>query len=391
MKPVRVLCVSEYFLPGFRGGGPVRTLRNIPSLVGKAVEFSYLTRDRDLGCSEAYGGVTPDDWADYPYGKVFHATELRFGPGAVSRALTTSDTDIIYLNCFFGLKSSIAIVARHWARSYGKPVLLAPRGEFSPGALALKRAKKKLFLALARALGLYRKLWWHASTEEERQDILRQFPEANARIFVAEDPVEMANPVEVSDAEKTQGAMRLVFVSRITRKKNLDGLLNILNGAASRVTLRIYGPIEDEAHWQQCLSMIDNLPPNVTAEYLGDLYPDEVSRAFGEGDLFAFPTHGENFGHVIFEALGAGTPVLVSDQTPWQPDDTHAVTRLSLEDVDAWRAQIDLVAQLTKTEQQERRADALRYAKRHAASDKTRQDNLHMFQEVVRRSDMRVR
>ena len=35
-------------------------------------------------------------------------------------------------------------------------------------------------------------------------------------------------------------------------------------------------------------------------------------------DLFFLPTRGENFGHVIAEALSVGTPVLISDQTPWR-------------------------------------------------------------------------
>ena len=37
-----------------------------------------------------------------------------------------------------------------------------------------------------------------------------------------------------------------------------------------------------------------------------------------EHDLFFLPTLGENFGHVILEALYAGCPVLISDQTPWR-------------------------------------------------------------------------
>ena len=43
-----------------------------------------------------------------------------------------------------------------------------------------------------------------------------------------------------------------------------------------------------------------------------------VNEVFAEHDLFLFPTLGENFGHVICEALIAGCPVLLSDQTPWR-------------------------------------------------------------------------
>jgi glycosyltransferase involved in cell wall biosynthesis len=34
--------------------------------------------------------------------------------------------------------------------------------------------------------------------------------------------------------------------------------------------------------------------------------------------LLLLPTHGENFGHSIIEALSVGCPVLISDRTPWK-------------------------------------------------------------------------
>jgi len=387
---IRVLCVCDYFLPGFKAGGPIRTLKNMPALLSGAITFSYLTRDRDLGSTEPYEKITPDEWASYPHGRVFYATEALFGAPALSKALGTADTDVVYLNSFFSPRSSVAIVIRNWIRPFGKPILLAPRGEFSSGALALKGGKKRLYLALARAVGLYRNLWWHASTDSERQDILRVFPDAELRIFTAEDPVDLSTEATVTYKKKVAGLAQLVFVSRISPMKNLDGLLHILTGVTCRVTLHIHGPIEDEPYWQRCQTLIRDLPSNVTVEYRGTLHPDDVSRAFSAGDLFVFPTHGENFGHVIFEAVRAGTPVVVSDQTPWQPDTTGAVTRLPLDAVDAWRAQIEMVAQFTDTEQQARRADTLLYARRHATSEKTRQDNLRMFQEVVQRSAKKV-
>jgi glycosyltransferase involved in cell wall biosynthesis len=60
------------------------------------------------------------------------------------------------------------------------------------------------------------------------------------------------------------------------------------------------------------------LPPNVIAEYLGEIPHESVPALFASHDLFLFPTHGENFGHVIIESLSNGCPVLISDQTPWR-------------------------------------------------------------------------
>ena len=46
--------------------------------------------------------------------------------------------------------------------------------------------------------------------------------------------------------------------------------------------------------------------------------PDEVLDVFSKNDIFLFPTKGENFGHVIYEALSVGCIPIISDQTPWQ-------------------------------------------------------------------------
>lgn len=386
---IKVLSVNDYFLPGFKAGGPIRTLQNMARITADHVEFHFLTRDHDLGAGR-YFGIRSNQWASYPQGEVFYATDRMFGLPALSRALSAREVDILYLNSFFSPKGSIAIVARNRARPFGIPILLAPRGEFSAGALSGKSIRKRLFLALARMLGLYRTIWWHASTQDEKNDILRQFPDAGPRIFTAENPVETASEAIPGGTKKEAGRARLVFVSRIAPKKNLDGLLAILQGVQCQVALQIYGPLEHREYWQRCEAMIAGLPPHITAEYCGELTPDDVSHAFSEGDLFAFPTHGENFGHVIFEALRAGTPVVVSDQTPWQPDGTSAVARLPLEAVDDWRAHIESVAQLTDAEQQARRAEAQLYARRHATSGKTRMDNLRMFEEVARRNAMEV-
>lgn len=386
---INVLVVCDYFLPGSKAGGPIRTLQNMAKLTAGHVKFHFLTRNHDLG-AEPYDGIRSHQWANYSHGDVFYASKHAFGIPALCKALSEREVDLLYLNSFFSAKGSIAIVARNWLRPFGIPILLAPRGEFSLGALAIKSGRKRLFLALARTLGMHRQVWWHASTQEERSDILRQFPDAGPRIFTAEDPVEASREAIPGGMGKNVGYARLVFISRIAPKKNLDGLLDILQCVKCQVTLQIYGPIEHRAYWRRCQAKIAALPPNIVVEYRGELAPEEVPLAFSEGDLFSFPTHGENFGHVIFEALRAGTPVAVSDQTPWQPDGTSAVARFSLEAVDDWRTHIESVALLTEAEQQARRAEARRYAWRHATSEKTRMDNLRMFEEVARRNTMKV-
>ena len=111
--------------------------------------------------------------------------------------------------------------------------------------------------------------------------------------------------------------MRLVFISRISPKKNLVRLLEALAKVPVRTSLDIYGPKEDAHYWRECESLISSLPSHIEVTYSGALRPAEVPATFSRYDAFAFPTLGENFGHVIAESLASGCPVVCSDTTPW--------------------------------------------------------------------------
>ncbi|OWY14209.1 hypothetical protein B6V73_16565 [Thioclava sp. JM3] len=383
--PPIVLCVTDYFLPGYRGGGPVTTLANMRLQLASKVTLAIFTRDRDLGAASGYEGVVTEQWTDTTHGPVYYASPNAFGPRGLRRAMAGHAFDAIYLNSFFSAKGAILPYLALRRAAPRLPILLAPRGEFSPGALAVKRAKKRLYLQAARLFGLYQDIYWHASTDLEAQDIVRQFPKAKGRILIASDPVSAEPPsAAVSKAqEKRKGQLRLAFISRISPMKNLDGLLRILRDVPVEVSLDIFGPIEDKPYWQTCADIISSLPANIQVTAHGPIAPDQVSATFARYDLFAFPTHGENFGHAIFEALRAGTPVLISDQTSWTPDETKAVTVVPLEDEAGWRAEIRAAAELGPDGQDQRRRAAARFAEDYAARNSSHRANLEMFHALL--------
>jgi glycosyltransferase involved in cell wall biosynthesis len=195
---------------------------------------------------------------------------------------------------------------------------VAPRGEFSPGALGFKRWKKGPFLAIAQIAGLYRNVLWHASTEDEAQLIRRQFGGATRMITARNLPSMAGQQLKLCEAIDAPGPLRIVFLSRISRMKNLDYALGVLAKTRVPIQFDIWGTLEDPAYWKQCQEQIQALPENVAARYRGVADHSEVIKILASYDLFFLPTRGENYGHVIAEAFSAGTPVLLSDQTPWR-------------------------------------------------------------------------
>ena len=108
-----------------------------------------------------------------------------------------------------------------------------------------------------------------------------------------------------------------MFVSRISEKKGLTVLLAALRQVKAEVVLDIYGPEEDQREVAAAKRIVEQLPENVSCRFLGDVPFETVREVFSRYDVFAFPTAGENFGHVIAESLSAGCAVMVTDTTPW--------------------------------------------------------------------------
>ena len=325
MKP-RVMVFSRCYLPGFRGGGPVRSLVNLVQALGTEFDFRIITRDRDEGVDQPYPSVMPGTWQAVEGAQVRYVPRSAISVRWLAREIETTSPQLLYLNSFFDSIFTLKVlVARRSGMLPSVPVLLAPQGELSPGALGIKSRKKAAYIRFARLCGLYRGLEWQASSDTERNDILNTLTDvAPAHVRVAADLTERVDDAPLARAPRSpSGPLRLCFLSRISPKKNLDLALRVLAAVKVPVDFMIYGPVEDTAHWAACQRLIAQLPPHIQVQYGGALLPEQVRDALSQYDLFFFPTRGENFGHVIFEALRAGVPVLISDQTPWRDLEAH--------------------------------------------------------------------
>lgn len=353
MPKKRILCFTSYFLPGFRSGGPVRSLTNLCASLRDEFEFYVITRNRDLGAELPYTDVECGRWNRIGGVQVWYLNSPYAAVGPIREAILTAAPDLIYFQSALDPAVTVfpLLLRRLNLVSPNIPVLVAPRGELFPGALAQKRGKKALFRLVARKVGLYSGVGWHA-TDPLEAGYLRDWFGDHARIFFAPNlPPLVVGREAPRRLPKIQGSLRLVWLSRISPKKNLAGAIGMLARVNVQVTLAIFGTLEDKAHWAECQRLIVKLPPNVRVDYRGVIAPEDVVQTLAGYDAFYFPTLGENFGHVILEALLAGCPLLLSDRTPWRSLAQSSLGfDLPLEQPDAFVAAIERLAAMSPAE-----------------------------------------
>lgn len=319
MKKILVFC--DYYLPSVKSGGGMWTVANLVERFCDRYEFHIVTRNYDSpGDTTPYSSVRTGEWNDVYNARVYYAEADDITKSTIARLVSEVRPDCVFLNSAFSTPVVKYLMARRSKLVPDLPTILAPCGELSIGALKSKRYKKKAYLAYARFLGLYTGVIWKASTETEVIEIRRVFG-STLEPLIAPDltPKSILPDFSVDNKpNKTAGAVKFVFLSRIVQKKNLKYFLELLTEInVGKITFDIVGPQEDAAYWNECAAVVDKLTDNITVNIIGSVSYADGLRSLCNNHFFVLPTLNENFGYVFIESLAAGSPLLVSDQTVW--------------------------------------------------------------------------
>jgi glycosyltransferase involved in cell wall biosynthesis len=342
-----ILVFADWFEPGYKAGGPIRSCVHFVHQMKDQYTIYVITTDRDLNDTTPYSNVESDKWIDYDAGvKVFYSSPQYLSWNHIKEQLKAIRPDFIYLNSMYSRYFSIYPLLMQRMGIIKSKIVLAPRGMLKDSAVQFKSGKKKIFLSAFRQMRLHRITHFHATDSTEVGDVKRYFGSSaqvsqasNFPGFVKEYP---------GSIKKKSGELAIIFIGRLHPIKNLHFLLETLKPVTGNVSLTIVGNAEDENYVTHCKSIIKGFPANIRVQFAGEIPNNELGKIISQHHIFALPTQGENFGHAIFEALAAGKPVLISDQTPWrnlaktqsgwdisleQPGDfTHALQKMVLFD-----------------------------------------------------------
>lgn len=316
MKKRKILILNGQYAPGYKGGGPIQSCINMVENLYEQFDFYVLCADRDYKETAPYNGVKINQWNDVGHAKVYYLSPEKQNLKGFEKIINSIDYDVMYLNGFFSPIFTICpLVLRRMGRLKRKPVILTPRGDFT-GGCENKKIKKYSYIYLAKFLELYKGLFWHATSNIEERDINQKFK--NADVVTAPNLPAKYVPKRVS-INKKPGKLRLVFVSRIFPKKNIKYALEVLTQITEgNIIFDIYGPMEDRSYWNECKGVISKMPKNVRVKYCGEAEHKDIPHIFEQYHAFFFPTLGENYGHVIVEAMTNNCLCILSKGvTPW--------------------------------------------------------------------------
>lgn len=351
------------YLPGYKDGGPVRSIKNLTDYLGDEYNFKILTCDRDHGDDKSYDNIVVNGWNQVGMAEVYYVPPRQFKASLIKKL--SEGVDLIYLcGCFNDYAITTLVMKR--LGQIKIPIVVAAMGLFSPMEFRLKYWKKKTFTTIFNLLGIFKDIYWSATSELEISEICQQVKANRSQFFIAED---LPRKVETNYIckKKQNGKLEVVWISRIAPKKNLIEAIEILKQVTSEVHFVIYGPIHVENYWENCKQELDKLPSNILWEYKGNIDSEEVVEILRQHHVFLFPTLGENYGHVIQEALSAGCLCILSDQTPWKDlEENKCGYVYSLQEREKFVAAVEEYASLTEDELNECANIAISYVAKNS-------------------------
>lgn len=234
-----------------------------------------------------------------------------------------------------------------WSRQMHIPYIISPHGALTSWALRYHWWKKLPALLLYQYYDLRKASVFHVTTSEETVDVQRLF--LRQPVCVAPLGVELQSKADKPDTNKD-----ILFLSRIHPKKNIASLLVAWNAipTTKRIGWRliIAGP-DDIGHQQELKELAiglglrvrdfsgelefgkkqihggNEVPLSVYQEkisqcdadvvFTGPVYGETKDWLYQEARYFILPSHSENFGVVVIEALAARTPCITTKGTPW--------------------------------------------------------------------------
>jgi glycosyltransferase involved in cell wall biosynthesis len=226
--------------------------------------------------------------------------------------------DLIHIHTVFAYASTAAALI---ARAKAVPYIVRPLGVLNRWGFENRKPflKRLSFAAIDKRILLHAAAVQYTS-EQEKAEAERLCAVANA--VVVPNPIRISG--DLARPANTKGSVSqpvILFMSRLDEKKGLDLLIQ----AFGRVKRRFPESIlvvagSGEAPFEKSLRLLAERELVAGAiEWAGFVSGVAKRDLLARARVFVLPSYSENFGVAVVEAMAAGLPVVISDQTGIHP------------------------------------------------------------------------
>ena len=375
----KILIFIDWFLPGYKAGGPIRSVANIVEHLSENFIFKIVTTDTDYQENTPYSNIKSNEWTLYNNTSVYYFSKNNLTKQNLKQLIKETDFDIAYINGIYSFYFSI--LPLFILRKSEKKIIIASRGMLSKHAFSSKNIKKIIFLKLTKLLNLYKNVTFQATDKKEAGDIEGIIKKYKAIITIPNLPKKI-NYLKNQLKNKESGVLNLVSIARISTEKNTLFALQILQQFKykGKIEFDLYGSVYNENYWQNCKEIIKNLPENISVNYKNSIESSKVHETFSKYHFSFMPSKGENFGHSILESFSAGCPVITSNKTPWQNLEQKKIGRdISLDKPGIFSRVIQECIDMSEEEYNMLSKNAFAFAKNITENPDIKHDYLNLF------------
>ena len=315
-KLKKILVFIDWFLPGYKAGGPIRSVANLTAQLSENFSFYIITRNTDYLENKAYDEVKSNEWQEISkHIHVYYLSHDKISVKNIKNISQQIDYDTVYINGIYSFYFSLLPV---WLfRNSDKKIIIASRGMLSNQSFSSKNVKKKLFIKAAKYLNFYQNTLFHVTNNQEKTEISK-FGFKTKGFYIAPNL-----PPKIQHAfitrKKSANSINLISISRISKEKGTLEAIKILceHRFSGEIKFDLYGSIYQQDYWNKCLELIKKAPNNIKINYKGIIDNQKIIEIIKDYHFSFLPTLGENFGHSILESMSFACPVIISDKTPW--------------------------------------------------------------------------
>jgi glycosyltransferase involved in cell wall biosynthesis len=307
---LKILQICAAYKPAYIYGGPTMSVSKLSEALVKGGSEIQVFATTANGADELpvqAGEATYVDGVKVTYFKRVTGDHTHYSPDLLMAVRQkVKQFDVVHIHAWWNL---VSVLACRIAIKEGIPVVVSPRGTLSDYSFSNKNVLSKKVIHSLLGKGLLLRSYIHVTSEQERQAmelLIKPKKIFNIPNFITLPEQTAAIPEGKSDP------LKLIFFSRIDKKKGLELLLDALKNIGISYRLTIAGD-GDVAYIAGLKALSIKNGVEIHTNWIGFKTNDKFD-ILQRHDLFVLPSYDENFGNSVIESLSVGTAVIVSNK-----------------------------------------------------------------------------